>query len=134
MKSRIKGMSKTHLQKIAEAKDTGEIFDNPEEYGMPSFDEFCRNREKYMGREDDRLIEVDRGSQTMRRNVSRHVYEIEGYRCKSLEEVERIAANQGIPLRELDYRPQVLQAGAGKFDLVVRFVSKSERERRNKWR
>lgn len=127
-------MSKSHLQKIAEAKDTGEIFDNPEDFGMPSFDEFCKNREKYMGREDDRLNEVERGSQTMRSNVARHVYELEGYRCKSLEEVERVAREMGINLRELDYRPQVQQAGAGKFDLLVRFVSKSTRQKRNNWK
>ena len=125
-------MSKTHLEKIAEAQDTGEIFDDPTSFGMPTFDEFCRNREKYMGRDDDRLREVDRGSQTMKR-VKRHVYEIEGYRCKSLEEVERVALNQGIKLRELDYRPEVTQAGAGQFDLIVRFVSKSVRDKRNKW-
>lgn len=125
-------MSKSHLQKIAEAKDTGEIFDNPTDYGMPTFEEFAQNREKYMGNEDDRLREVDRGSQSMK-NVKRHIYEIEGYRCKSLEEVERIAASQGINLRELDYRPEVTQAGAGKFDVIVRFVSKSVRQKRNKW-
>ena len=127
-------MSKSQLQKISEAKDTGEIFDNPEEFGMPSFEEFSRNREKYMGRDDDRLIEVDRGSQEMKRSVKRHIYEIEGYRCRSLEEVERIAKEQGIPLRELDYRPEVTQAGAGKFDVIVRFVSKSKREKRTAWR
>lgn len=126
-------MSKSHLKKIADAKDTGEMFDNPEDFGLPTFEEFARNREKYMGREDDRLCEVERGSQTMRNRVSRHVYELEGYRCRSLEEVERIAKEQGIPLKELDYRPQVVGAGAGKFDLIVRFISKSQREKRNKW-
>lgn len=126
-------MSKSHLQKIAEAKDTGEIFDRPEDFGMPTFDEFSKNREKYMGRDDDRLMEVERGSQSMRRNVSRHIYEIEGYRCRSLEEVERIAKEMGINLRELDYRPQVQQASAGKVDLLVRFVSKATREKRKNW-
>ena len=127
-------MSKSHLQKIADAKDSGELFDNPEDFGLPTIEEFAKNKEKYLGREDDRLIEVERGSQTMRKSVSRHIYEVEGYRCKTLEEVEKIAKEQGIPLRELDYRPQVIQAGAGKFDLIVRFVSKSQREKRNKWR
>ncbi len=125
---------KTPLEKIQDAESTAEIFDNPEDFGMPTFDEFCRNREKYMGRDDDRLTEVERGSVTMRNSVKRHVYELEGYRCHSLEEVERVALNQGIQLRELDYRPQVVQAGAGKFDLIVKFVSKSVRENRNKWR
>lgn len=125
-------MSKSHLQKIAEAQDTSEIFDDPTSFGMPTFDEFCRNRERYMGRDDDRLAEVDRGSRTMDR-AKRYVYELEGYRCRTLEEVERVALSQGIALRELDYRPEVQQAGAGQFDVVVRFVAKSTRDKRKLW-
>jgi len=125
-------MSKSHLQKIAEAKDTSDLFENPHDFGMPTFEEFAANREKYMGRDDDRLTEVDRGSRSLQR-VKRHIYEIEGYRCKSIEEVERVALNMGIKLQELDYRPEVTQAGAGQFDVIVRFVSKSTRDKRNKW-
>jgi hypothetical protein len=102
--------------------------------GFPSFDEFCANAEKYMGRDDDRLAEVDRGhTGKVRQVVSRQTYEIEGYKCKTLEEVERIAKERGIPLRELDYRPQLIPMGAGKADVLVRFISKAKRETRGEW-
>ncbi len=99
--------------------------------GVPTFEEFCRNRDKYLAPVDDFDL-VDKGSRTMK-NVKRHVYEIEGYRAKSLEEVEKIASSQGIPIRELDYRPQIIPQGAGKCDIVVRFLPKHVRDKREAW-
>lgn len=121
--------------KLAKLKelDAQYLFDNPEEFGLPTFEQFRRNPEKYIGREDERLEEVDRGGEQIRNVVQRHIYEIEGYRCKSLEEVERVASQQGIPLRELDYRPEVVPTSAGKCDLLVRFVNKNTRARRREW-
>ena len=126
-------MSKTPLHRFAEAKSTDEIFDDPEAFGLPTFEQFSKSPEKWVGREDDRLMEVDRGSTMLNKHVQRHIYEIEGFRCKSIEEVERVALSQGIPLRELDYRPQVVPSSAGKCDLLVRFVSKKKRDERKDW-
>lgn len=126
-------MSKSFAEKIADVKDADEIFEDPHKFGLPTFDEFARNRDKYLGREDDRFSEADAGSKALNKHVQRHVYEIEGYRCKTLEEVERVARNQGIPLKELDYQPQVVPTSAGKCDLLVRFVSKTKREARRDW-
>lgn len=120
-------------QRLADVQDVSKVFDDPTYYGLPTFEEFSKNSEKYIGRDDDALSQVDAGSKQLDRHVQRHVYEIEGYRCKSLEEVERIATAQGIPLRELDYRPQVQPTGAGKCDILVRFVSRSQRDERAKW-
>ena len=110
-----------------------EFSTNPEKYGFPSLENWAKEREKYLGRDDDILASADKGSDLLKRTVHRHVYEIEGYRCKNLEEVERVAKEQGINLKGLDYRPQLVQAGAGKYDIIVRFVAKDEREKRKKW-
>lgn len=118
---------------FAEVKDAQEILENPSKFGMPTFEEFARNSEKYLGREDDGFAQVDRGSRNLDRHVERHIYEIEGYRCKTLEEVERVAASQGIALGELDYQPQVIPLGGGKCNILVKFVSKVERQKRALW-
>lgn len=110
-----------------------ELLENPTAYGLPTFDQFAKNQEKYLGRDDDRFAEAEAGSRNLEKHVQRHIYEIEGYRCKTLEEVERIAQSQGIKLRELDYQPQVVPLGGGKCDLLVKFVSKDTRERRKLW-
>lgn len=110
-----------------------EVMAEPESYGLPTFDQFVKNAEKYNGRDDDRFAEADKGSTHLKGHVQRHIYEIEGYRCRSLEEVERVAKSQGINIRELDYRPQVVPQGGGKCDLLVKFISKDQREKRKLW-
>lgn len=103
-----------------------------EEIALPTFEEFKRNRERYLGRDDDALASADSGSKVLNQ-VQRHVYEIEGYRCRTLEEVERIANAQGIPMRQLDYRACIIPQSGHKCDILVKFVPKHTRERRASW-
>jgi hypothetical protein len=111
-----------------------DISDYLKKVGFPTFEEFSRNVEKYTGRDDDRLAEVDQGhTGHLATVVKKQTYEIEGYKCRTLEEVERIAKEKGIPLKELDYRPQLIPLGAGKADVLVRFISKSKRQTRGEW-
>jgi hypothetical protein len=109
--------------------------DSNEVQGAPSFEEFARNKEKYLGRDDEKLSQADIGSHRLRNSnlVKKHVYEIAGRRCKNLEEVEREANNLGINMKDLDYRPEVIPLGGGHCDVLVKFVSKHERERRANW-
>lgn len=110
-----------------------DLMRDPKSFGAPTFEEFKRNREKYVGRDDDKITQVDKGSSFHHKIIDKYEYEIEGYRCKSLEEVERVAAEQGIALRELDYRPEFIPQGGGKANMRVKFVSKSDRVRREAW-
>ena len=103
-----------------------------EEIQLPTFEEYKRNRDRYLGRADDILSSADAGSKLVK-TVQRHIYEIEGYRCKSLEEVERVAASQGIPLAQLDYRPCIVPQSGHKCDILVKFVPKHTREKRQSW-
>jgi hypothetical protein len=100
--------------------------------GAPTFQEFKKNRERWVGRPDDKLAEVDKGGK-INRTTQKHIYEIEGFRCKSLEEVERVARSQGIPIKDLDYKPEVMPNAGHKHDLLVKFMPKSERDRRKDW-
>ena len=120
------------LKKFADATFE-DVMRDPTAYGMPTFDEFAKNPETLLGRDDDRLTEVERGSTNLNRVVKRYIYEIEGYRCKSLQEVERIAKSMGINLRELDYQPQMEANTSGKYDIKVKFVSKADRAKRETW-
>lgn len=100
--------------------------------GFPTFDEFVKNPEILLGREDDRLTEVDKGSTNLNRVAKKYIYEIEGHKCKTLHEVERVAKNMGINMKELDYRPVVHPNTSGSYDLKVTFISKSDMDKRNK--
>lgn len=108
-----------------------DIYDDPKAYGMPTFEEFRKNPERWTGRADAALADVSEGGTEVKNQYRKQTYEIEGYRCGTLEEVERIALSQGIKLKELDYRPQMIPQGGGQWDILVKFVSKPERRRRN---
>ena len=120
------------LKQLSEAT-FDDVMEDPKKFGLPTFDEFAKNPDTLFGREDERLQEVERGSTNLNRVVKRYIYEIEGYRCKSLEEVERVARSMGIDLREMDYQPQMETNTGGKFDIKVKFVSRSERIKRQNW-
>lgn len=111
-----------------------DILLNPEKYGAPTFEQFKKNRDKYLGSEDQTLATVDKGSHNLNRVVNKYTYEIEGFRCDSLEKVEQIAADYGIPLRSLDYRPELIPQGGGKAKMLIKFVSKEDREKRALWK
>ena len=121
------------LSKLNEA-EMQDIASNPHSFGAPTFEEFKKNREKYLLTHDQVFANIDKGSHNLAKVLeSRYEYEIEGFRCKTLEEVERIAGDYGIPMNGLDYRPELLPQGGGKAKMLIKFVSKFEREKRNLW-
>lgn len=110
-----------------------DIFDNPSKYGMPTFEEFKKNYEFWTGRPDEKFSQVDKGSQHLAKYVKKHLFEIEGHRCKTLEDVEKVALDHGIPIKDLDYTAEIMPLGGGKCDILVKFISKADRERRKNW-
>lgn len=120
----------SHLERLHSA-EANDVLSNPEYYGLPTFDQFKNNYEKYMGRDDDILAQASNGSKLLKNVEKKYRFELLNYRCDTLEEVERIAKEQGIPLKELDFRPVLLPLGGGKADILVKFVTKSDVEKRN---
>jgi hypothetical protein len=115
--------------------EDSELMRNPNKFGVPTFEEFCRNPEKFTGRWDQKFQEVDRGSQWLGKVATRHIYEVEGTRCRSLEEVERVAKEKGIDLqsREYDYRAVLIPQGGGTADILVKFMRKADFDSREEW-
>jgi hypothetical protein len=117
--------------KYTEDTTLEDLFDNPAKYGAPSFTEFSKQKEKYMGSESEAFEQVDKGSLIFKKGLRKFRFEILGYRCKTLEEVERICREQGINIRALDFQPEFIPLGGGEAEMLVRFVSKDERDQRN---
>lgn len=107
-----------------------DIMKEPSKYGMPTFSQFKNNRHKYLGRPDEKLSQADAGSQILGRYVKRQTYECMGYKCKTIEEVERVALQHGIEIKDLVYHPELIPLGGNWADLHVRFFSKTELARR----
>lgn len=118
---------------MKELNSIDDVLESPEAFGWVSFENYKRNRDKYVGRDDDEFALIDRGS-TLINNVRRQIYEVEGYRVKSLDEAERVAKNMGYDIRDLEAKPEVIQAGTnGQYDILVRILAKDTRRKREAW-
>lgn len=111
-----------------------EVLSDPTKFGAPTFKEFVRDYDKHKkNAKRDSFGAIDKGSQVLGKLVQKHEFEIEGHRCSSLERVEQIAKDYGWDLHELDYRPEIIPQGGGKHNILIKFISKVEREKRNRW-
>lgn len=107
-----------------------DILKDPKKFGLPTFDEFKKNPEKYLPH-GDVFAQVDEAGRALKPYLKKVIYEIEGYRCKTLEEVERVARSQGIPIADLDYRAVAVPQSSYTCDVLVRFLPKSKIDKIN---
>lgn len=101
-----------------------DVIQNPEAYGAPTFDQFVKNRHHYTSKDELLAESVDQGSKWFRRNVSYRYYFL-GYRCDSLEQVERIAKSEGYTWSDLELKPELEKDEVGKVLFHVHFVPKT---------
>jgi len=115
--------------------EESELASNPNKFGVPTFEQFCQNPERFTGRWDDKFSQVDVGSHYLGKVAKKYIFEVEGVRCKSLEDCERVAIEKGIDLKskEYDYRAMLIPQGGGTADILVKFMRKSEIDSRNEW-
>lgn len=112
---------------------------NPNKFGFPTFEQFAKNPEhfknKFLGTETQALESVSNGSSNnaLRQATKETVYEILHYRTKKLEDVERIARDNGIDLRAMKYRAVINNMGGHMGQVVVKFMSQADYERRQSW-
>jgi hypothetical protein len=97
------------------------IWDNPHKFGMPTFEEFCKDPDKWRQKEDEQFALADKGSSILKHYVTKQIYEIDGYRCRSLDEVDKIAKSQGYSLDQLEFSPVIIPDVGRKCKLLVRF-------------
>lgn len=116
-----------------------EIRQDPNKFGFPTFEQYAKDPAKYLtqfkGKETESLDIVANGSslEGLRQMTKEVVYEIFHYRTKKLEEVERIAREGGINLRQLKFRAIIQNMGGNNGQIVVKFMSQDEYERRAQW-
>jgi hypothetical protein len=119
------------LERAALSGDSEEFV----KHGLPTFAEFSKNPKKYLGHSEELFESADAGSHILRKSnvVKRHRYEILGYRVNTLEEVQKIVLENGIDPQALDMRPQLEPLGGGQCDILVRFTTKEQRDKRAGW-
>ena len=115
----------TETSKPAFTRETTieDLWNDPAKYGLPTFEQFAENPEILRAKATQVLADADAGSTQLNRLVKKHYYFIDGYRCNSIEEVERIALNQGYDLSKLQMKPELEKDTAGKLVVKIAFVN-----------
>jgi len=103
-----------------------DVIDDPKRFGMPSFDEFCKNPDKYRKRDDDLLASADDGAQTFRKLVRKNIYFVDGYRCNTIEEAERVMKGEAGACDKYEMRPQIIPLSGGQCDVAVIYERKKD--------
>lgn len=79
-----------------------DIVANPKKFGAPTFEEYCRNRDKFSPTmtEKDHLAAIDNGGQNLKRYTKCKVFEVLGQQFNSLEKAEKFCREYGIPIKD----------------------------------
>lgn len=116
-----------------------QIHENPNQFGFPTFEQYASNPTKYLtqfkGKETETFDTVANGSNLagLRKMTKSVKYEIFQYKTNKLEEVERIARDNGIDLRKLKFKAIIQNMGGHSGEIIVKFMSQEEYERREQW-
>ena len=102
----------------------------PSKFGAPTFEQFKANRDHYVGREDDIMTKVDRGSELLKSRIKKYKFEVFNYRCKTLEEAEKVIRNNGFKLSDMEMAPELIPLNSYDCDMLVRFVLKESVKRK----
>lgn len=97
---------------------------------FPTFSEFIKNPDRWRNRADSIFESADQSSVTFKKNVKKHTYSWKDeYACNSLEQVERIAKEEGLTPLDLEMCPKVRPihgTDSSKLEIVIQFWPKEE--------
>ncbi len=88
-----------------------DVMMDPKRYGVPTFAEFCKNPDKWRKAEDLLFASISNGGDLVRSFIKDMEFEFMGYKTKSLEEIERIAKNEGYNIADLTMKPHFMDVG-----------------------
>lgn len=119
------------MKRITAATTIEDLMANPAAYGVPTFKQFQKAKEKFFGREDDQMISLTEGPQNFRRDLQKIIYKVHGVQLASEEEVEKALKDHGYSLADINLEKrdtrlkkdiQVHPKGGGKYDIIVNFL------------
>lgn len=71
-----------------------DLQEDPKKFGLPTFEEFCANPDRWRKRNEDAFNLIDAGSQAMKNQIEKHVYYVAGYKCGSLEIAQKVLMDE----------------------------------------
>ena len=107
-----------------------DMMSDPSKYGAPTFEQFKANRDRYIAREDHLFQQVERGSEMLKSRIKKYKFEVFNYRCKTLEEAEKVIRNNGFKLSDMEMAPELIPLNSYDCDMLVKFVLKESVKRK----
>lgn len=105
-----------------------DILEDPNRYGLPTFQEFCKNPEKWRANPEQVLIDATRGSTILKKAISKITFAFRCWETSSAEKIERILADYGLKPQDVEMKPELIYLGNGKCKCIVNFIEKERRE------
>lgn len=109
-----------------------DIQKDPEKYGVPTFEQFRKNPDKYRAvlSEQEQLGIIDNGGQNLKRYTKERVFKVLGQEFKSLERAESFCKNHGIPIKDWKVVTNNMGGQFGKETVII--MPPDEFDRRNR--
>lgn len=103
-----------------------DIFNNPKEYGAPTFAEFKRNPDKYRKSKEHLFAQGDAGSKILGKVIQKHIYYMDGVKCNNVEHAQRVMQDMGIDPDSLEMRIGLENIGGHKAIAHVHYRPKRQ--------
>ena len=113
--------------------DEIDFIKNPDKYGFCTFEQFRKNPSKWRARPEQALESIEGAGTLYKSQIRKMTYELEGYRCDTLEDVQSQAGQMGFRDQDLVFFPVRHNHLAGKFDMLVRIFHKNTVKQRGAW-
>lgn len=110
--------------------DVSDIMEDPHKFGCPTFEEYCKARDKFLPRDDDSMIMLTDGPKRFRNDLKKIKFQINGKDVLE-DHVERALSDFGYTLADIDLenrnsrlkkKVEMTPLGGGKYDVVVNFL------------
>ncbi len=104
---------------------------DPAAYGLPTFEEFCRNKDRWKKRRDHAFIQVDNGPNgSIKTCIKKTRYYVESdgtrYEADSIEAAEKILASEGLDMASngMEWRSELIPLTSHTAEVHVTFRRK----------
>ena len=91
--------------------------------GFPTFEEYCKNPEKWKAN-TNKLNVLDKGPTQTRKIINKITYDFEGYKTEKTEYLENILRDEGLTESDIEFYPELVNAGGQRGDIIVRVKRK----------
>lgn len=104
--------------------DMDDLLRDPKKYGLPTFDEYCKNPDAYRNSVERLMKEVEQGLSGFQGGLGDRTYFVSHYKCNSITKAMEIMRELGWDPKRLDMKIDPDKGTAGRVNFKVTFYQK----------